>query len=198
MSAPSPLHARLREATATLHGQLDGSLALARLPLTADVCRRHLRACAGYYAPLEARLFALAETVPSLQQLDLPDRRKLPLLQADLATLDASEPVVPCVDLPKIESADDCWGLFYVFEGATLGGTVLQARIARHAPQLPSLRFFSGYGSATAARWRTFVQALDAAHRAAAIDEARVVKSARAAFESLLLWFRQQGCTTAA
>lgn len=196
MAHPSPLHARLRAATSALHASLDRSLTIAQLPPTVQRVVRHLSACAAWYSPLEQRLHSVAYLSPELQALSLEERDKAAWLRADLARLGAEQPAELCDELPTIDSTHDCWGLLYVLEGATLGGRVLQTRIAEGAPELRTLEFFAGYGTDTATRWREFLAALDGADRARTIDASRAEAAACATFATLHAWLRKQGCTT--
>lgn len=114
-------------------------------------------------AGLDALLVANATIVPSLERrlltmswpaaLDAPARLvKTDWLLADLGSL--PEPIEFELEVTDLAAG---WGLFYVLEGSTLGGSAILARLgARGADS----RFLRGYGRSTGVRWRRFLDLL--------------------------------------
>ena len=156
--APSVLHA-LKAATATAHARVE----LALPPLDALGNRAPYFACLealhGFYAAWEPMVWqALASEALSL---DADERRKLPALRRDLVMLQAelgvefTEQVAPT---PLISSGGTALGILYVFEGATLGGRVVERHVAERLRLTPhdGIAFFHGYGERTGEMWRLF------------------------------------------
>ena len=184
----APLLTRLRTETHAEHTALDNALDLTGHALTIDRYRRTLERFYGYYRPLEASL----DTVSGWAErgLDLAERRKTPLLAADLLALGVG-PELPrsCDDVPRIDSLAAAFGIVYVIEGASLGGQL----ISRHIRQTLGVTletgglFFHGYGERTGVMWKGF--------RAAAVsfvttpdEEALAIAAALQTFRTLRDW----------
>ena len=148
---------RLRVETRSEHSALEAVLDLTGRGLTRARYRRTLERFYGYYRPLEPLVGAgIGRSVA----LDLDDRCKAPLLEADLRALGVAAPdrLPSCLQLPRIGSAAAALGCLYVMEGATLGGQL----ISRHVQQTLGVTcqtggsFFYGYGPRTGAMWQAF------------------------------------------
>ena len=129
LSAPRSASVRLalRAAALQAHAALEVAPILRRL-FTDDFAREELAdlldRTASIYRPLENRL-AQSEAARTL-----PYRRRLPLLLAGLAALDA-KPTRGDRAIPAHYSEAECWGALYVIEGSTLGGQVIYRCTAR-------------------------------------------------------------------
>ena len=120
----------------------------------------------------------------------LDPRRRMYLLQADLAALGLSARAVamlPTCPAPVLRNAVEALGSLYVMEGSTLGGRVIERNVerclglnARHG-----CTYFAGYGARTGAMWRSFLTRLD---QAPAADAEQVADGATATFERLAWW----------
>lgn len=156
---PSPagtgeLHARLRNATRELHHELD------RHPLLAPLVRNDLGrgqyghalvALHGAYVVLEAAVCAPATAAG----FDYGERRKVPALEADLRELGLG--FRPCgIAVPPPDGVAALVGMLYTIEGSTLGARAISRQLARGAAGTLPMRYFSGYGEATLARWQAF------------------------------------------
>lgn len=172
-AAPAnPLLQRLRERTADEHDRLEATVAIEPTLRDRARYRRLLERFWGFYAPLEQVLAQVEWPMGAARPATVP---KTPLLERDLACLDAREreagdreagasaratpPSLPVCDrLPEIGDWRAALGCHYVLEGATLGGHVIAKMIA-DAPDvvedLPTA-FFSPYGDDTGQRWRQF------------------------------------------
>jgi heme oxygenase len=121
--------ASLRRMTADDHARLERRFDLAARLRTPDAYRRTLERLLGFYGPLEERLGPVAR---SLAGARYDERRKAPLLAADLAALGVSSDPVPlpiAVRLPGIGSPAAAFGVLYVVEGATLGNAVIGRQV---------------------------------------------------------------------
>ncbi len=181
--------AALREATEAAHLRLHGlpefhALAEGRLdrPRYGALLARLL----GFHAAMERRL---AEAPP----LDgfgiaIEERRRSPLLRADLAWLGAPEPAAEA-PLPPFPTAAAAMGGLYVVEGSTLGGLHLARALD---PLLPpgaaGRRFLLGYGAAHGAMWRTCCAAIERCGATPA-GLAGMVAGAIAGFAAFEHWF---------
>jgi heme oxygenase len=190
------LHEVLKAKTGPLHEQLESlpffeAVRAHTLPNVSIVS--FLRCLAIIHAVLDRRLAQLAEhPVAQLRDATSP---KLPLLMADLAVLDATS--LPGVDpalRSALEYADDILretdslnliGPLYVLEGSQNGSIALRRDYARCLNVADEqLSYLGCYGSATAARWDTFLDALGAL----SLDDGqreRIAASAVGCFECL-------------
>jgi heme oxygenase len=116
----------------------------------------------GFYRPFEPRLEAVSG-IDSLG-LDLPMRRKVPLIEADLAHLGLSAHAIAALPgcgelLPRPTSTAQALGCLYVVEGATLGGAVIrrhvEASLGLKGPA-GGVAFFSSGGADIGRRWQGF------------------------------------------
>lgn len=142
---------RLRAATGAMHAHLDKSLdAVERL---ADPAQRGdlIGRFAAFHFPAEA---ALSTTLDAMSALDFQGRSRA--RSALGPALDASWPQFPC---PRTRA--EALGLYYVVEGATLGGHVILRELAKRGVTDETLRFLDPYGADTGRRWRQFVDVLE-------------------------------------
>lgn len=115
----------------------------------------------------------------------LAERRRLPLIAADLADLglslpgDGTPPAFPqghAVDIPL------ALGWLYVTEGSNMGAALLRKEAAKIGlSDRHGARHLAPAAEGPAAHWRAFTAALDAVELTAE-DEARAVAGANAAF----------------
>ena len=181
---------RLRADTAERHRRIEHDLDLTRPTLTRAEWARVVARFYGFYAPWET---AVARSLAGHELAAMAaERRKVRLLEADLADLQAT-PDPPaalpiCSRLPRLDSPARVLGSMYVLEGATLGGQV----ISRHVESTLGLldgrgySFFRAYGQSTGTMWQSFRQAL-AAH-APKFEEGAIVESACETFDRLHNW----------
>lgn len=187
--AAASLRADLRARTGPLHQQAEGALALMDPAMSKERYRAVLSVLHAFYAELEPAIAAHASGWARLG-IDMPARRKLHLLEADLASLGARvEKAGAAASLPTFP---DAVGAAYVVEGATLGGAVIHRHLstALGFGEGPGARFFDAYGEETGPRWKEFAAALDKTGFDAA-DRERAVASAVRTFARLLSLARQ-------
>lgn len=190
MGAIAPLAPALKASTRPAHQRLEARLDLLARVRDLESYTAVLAAMRGFYAPLERALVdapVLAGVLP-----DLAGRRKLHLLDADLADLGVDGSGLPeCGELPILETTPRALGAAYVVEGATLGG----AGISRHVratlpdPAPRACRFFAPYGARTGAMWLAFRATLEATHA----DRTDVLTGAAETFAALEAWLDQRG-----
>jgi heme oxygenase (biliverdin-IX-beta and delta-forming) len=176
----------LRDGTRHEHERIEDKVPLLRPGLTRESYARYLARVLGYQRPIE---HAVARF--DLSPLDLRACEKSRLIEADLAALGTSMPIVEArpEDLPPLTSAAEAFGCMYVIEGSTLGGRVilraLTPRLGVHADDGAS--YLAGYGEATGKHFKAFGDAL----RAFVAREGGlpcVVAGARATFASFERW----------
>ncbi len=170
----------LRSGTDDIHRRLEGDSPLARPDLTTDAYHDVLGRLWGLVVPLEEAL-----ECAGVPLVDWPDRRKAPLLAADLPTLDG---LARCDERPPLEGGDAVLGCLYVLEGSTLGGRMVAARVeSTLGVGAVGTRYFRSYGDQVGARWRGFRNGV--AERADAGGDVDVmVASARWTFELFHRW----------
>jgi heme oxygenase len=180
--------ARLRRETRPHHDAVEAQLGLFDRPVTLDSYRSLLHKFWGFYKPVEARIDAVADW-PTLG-LDWDRRRKVPLLERDLADLGVGPVLLDgleCTALPDLQSVPEALGCLYVLEGSTLGGQV----ITRHLEGLNGgpfpTAFFSSYGENLGQMWKSFGEFLTSYSAAWAVDD-EIVRSACATFDTLTAW----------
>jgi heme oxygenase len=182
--------AELRRATWPSHQRLEKRINFKARLQSVGAYRAHVERMWGFYVVIE----------PSLTSGDLrgwlPDcdvRRKVPLLERDLAALGA-EPssgarLPRCGSVPACDDIDSAFGCAYVLEGATLGGRSLmplvEARLGLTAES--GAAFLASYGDAVEAKWRAFGEAID---RCCSTDRQRMraAEAASATFSALEIW----------
>jgi heme oxygenase len=169
MTEPSGAVAALRKGTAPDHARLDGLFADFDLSDAASYrafLTAHARALPAVEAALDAAGFATL--LP-----DWPERKRTPVLAADLAGIDAAVPDPRPFATPADPAA--AWGAAYVVEGSRLGGKLLSQRVGEGLP-----RSYLGTPQAPGA-WRTFLESLDK-HLRTPQDIATATASARTVF----------------
>lgn len=181
------LHARLREATAHAHQQLESLLGLLDSPMSYTRFVAVLMRFHGFHRvwepALERTLGDAAFTGP---------RRRLTLIEHDLRALDIDDldiealPIVPEA-AQLCRTLDGALGSLYVMEGSTLGGRVITRRLLEDADWCPEegLLYFHPYGDLTGERWRQTLALLDLVP---AERHEAVVEGALATFALLLQW----------
>jgi len=177
-SETAPLHARLEE-------RLDIFSHLAEPARRAALMGRFW----GFYAPVEE---ALAGALGPTPGLDYDARRKAPTLERDLAALGVYPRDLERFVAPFIPDQAQALGFQYVLEGSTLGGRVIRKQAALRGLAGGGLAFFDVYGADTGARWRTFLDVLEAHCAGSAVDAAR---GARRGFELIEAWLCREVVT---
>jgi heme oxygenase len=178
---------RLRIETAFAHKRIEAAFDLEARTRSLRAYRELLGRLYGFYAAWEPR----AET--AIDDRDFfRSRRKVPLLQSDLAELgmgcSAIGQLPLCEPTIDIRTATEAWGSMYVVEGSTLGGIL----IARHIERSLGLgghngcRYFRCYGKDTGPMWTAFGTRL--LSRCGSADEDAVIGAACRTFEVLHSW----------
>jgi heme oxygenase len=151
--------ASLRRMTADDHARLERRFDVATRLRTHGAYRQTVERLMGFYTPLEQRLAPIAR---SLTGVRFDERRKAPLLAADLDALGTGAdptpaPVPMAVRLPAIDSPAAAFGVLYVLEGATLGNAVIGGRVREllGVTSTTGASFFHD-GPAVSAQWLAF------------------------------------------
>ncbi|WP_165231876.1 biliverdin-producing heme oxygenase [Aquisphaera insulae] len=182
--------AELKQHTEHLHRRVEGAVDLLRRTRDAKSYARLLGRLYGFYEPFEGWLAAM-RSLDGLG-LDLPARRKTPMLAADLVHLGwgpGDVAALPrCDDLPRPRTIASAIGCLYVMEGATLGGQFVRKHVEKALGfSGPGLAFYASYGKDTGAMWAAF---REAAERAVVDPEDRqeTLAYAAATFEAFEAW----------
>jgi heme oxygenase (biliverdin-IX-beta and delta-forming) len=171
---------RLRCATAGTHERLDKSI-MAADPFAS-------RECYGFFLQVQHQFHREIDTLYANAQLDqllpdLGDRRRLHLVEQDLADLQIDAPMSRMA--PVFDSEADvptALGWLYVAEGSNLGAAFLLKESARLGlSETFGARHLAAAPEGRGLHWKSFTAALDAVNLTAPEDE-RVVAGARAAF----------------
>lgn len=181
----------LRSATAFEHAQLDRLSPLTRDGLDGEGYVAHVERVLGWMRPMEKALWQgpLTATLPVALA---PSRRnvKSDWLAHDLASAGFSaQAITDLPDCPYITPPRDlaeCFGMTYVMEGATLGGTFLLRTLADRLPN-HSLVWLNGYGDNTGRLWKQFLRALDT-YVVTERDITAAAQSAQYSFQSFRRW----------
>ncbi|MFC5757681.1 biliverdin-producing heme oxygenase [Rhizobium sp. GCM10022189] len=161
------LRSALRAQTADCHAEVDalfGNFSLSDPGDYKAFLRAHARAVPAIESALERA--GIARLLP-----DWPERRRTPLLLADIAALDDLPPRP--LQQPELDDDASLWGAVYVLEGSKLGGAMLARTVPAHLPSV----YLSPQGPKGS--MRLFMDSLDAS----GIDDiAGAVAAARHAF----------------
>lgn len=180
------MHALLRQRTAMLHSALDVVPFLSRLlspELTLEHYGRVLVAFQRFLGPLEQELrsfWGAAELLARVPQM--PERWRAGSLENDICCVEQSifeqgeeasrswafwreaDAKVPVPIQRKVASLEEAFGLLYVFEGSTLGGSVIASRVQGSLGLCTTsgLAYFGGRGPWAREAWKSFLESLDA------------------------------------
>lgn len=175
-----PRSQRLKQATREVHDGLDRSIMDAGL----------FESLAGYvrFVAMQRRFHRDIDALyadPAMRALlpGLADRRRLPLIEADLADLGLGEAEAdaPAFAAGQVDLAT-ALGWLYVAEGSNMGAALLRKAAAKLGlSDTHGARHLAPAPEGPAAQWRSFTAALDAIPLDEAA-EARAVEGAKAAF----------------
>jgi heme oxygenase len=183
---PAGVLGQLREVTRPAHQQLEATLDLLDERLTAQDYIKILGKFHGFWRawqPLAGRLMDdAAFTRP---------RQRLHLLTNDLTALGMSAAAIdalPTCPMPTLRTPAAALGSFYVMEGSTLGGRVIEKNLLARLglARESGGSYFAGYGDQTGLMWRDFLARLDTAPFT---DAAEINLGATATFACLTSWF---------
>jgi len=185
MQPGGALLARLRIVTRPAHDKLEGTLGLLDERLNLEAYRKVIERFYGFWRNWEPQVAALYRNAAFLDP-----RRRLHLLQADLAALGLSARAVamlPVCPAPVLHNAAEALGPLYVMEGSTLGGRIIERNVERclGLNGQDGCSYFAGYGARTGSMWRSFLTRLD---QAPAADAEQIADGATATFERLAWW----------
>ncbi|EWC42306.1 biliverdin-producing heme oxygenase [Stutzerimonas stutzeri] len=165
------LRARLRQATAPLHEQVDAAFSSFGLDHPDGYCR-FLRA---HSRVLSATEIALEQAGMEKWLDDWPARVRRHALLDDLAELNCPPPAP--LQVPGLNDIGSCWGAAYVLEGSRLGGRVLARQVRKSDPAAPVRYLEHGEVSRL---WPTFLVHLE--QHAPGCPWERILAGAQATF----------------
>lgn len=185
------LLARVREATATLHRDLEAVLDISAQVQTRTQYEALLQRFHAFYAPWEAGLLKYGEWEEL--SLSLPKRMRVPRLEQDLAALEHQpfEKRAETHELPNLATFARALGSLYVLEGSTLGGQVLTRHFEAMGIPSEGLHFFRSHGQEVGRFWKEFCGALNRyGEQASEQEKTEVEQGACDSFAALQAWFR--------
>jgi heme oxygenase len=192
-SVAVPLSVQLREATSTLHLEVERTLGL---PGAIRDLAGYMRClCRFYrlYQPLEVVLGSFGSWPAAGIEIDACAQS--PRLAADLRALGmepAALEAAPHERLPRLPDFSHALGALYVLEGSTLGAQfILPQLVAQMGTSLGgATSFFLAHGAQTAACWKHFREALD--RYGVQFPEGRngVVEGAQSTFAAIGSWMQ--------
>lgn len=176
------LIAELRAGTADAHQSLEQRLKLFERIATSGGRAEIVGRFFGLHAGLED---ALAPHLAAWPDLDFASRLRAPHLAHDVRILGGDPDAVVRHDPPSLASPAEALGVFYVLEGSTLGGAVIEKQLKGQGVSLEGLSFLHPYGDQTGVRWRAFMAVLEAVPE----DQApAVVRGAQRGFRYVQDW----------
>lgn len=154
---------QLRTHTSILHSELEKtpiSVALLDERVSTQSYVNYLQKMREIVAFYESKVFpALANILP-----DLPQRKKLPLIDEDLSYLPSANVELAAFETSSVKnpSIGYALGCMYVMEGSTLGGKVILKHVSKTLGIVPKQggSYFAGYGEEIGHYWKTFLQTL--------------------------------------
>jgi heme oxygenase len=179
----------LRDHTARAHQQLEERLAVFGWLATRESYVAMLERLYGFYVRAEP---ALVVRGASISGLDLEQRRKAPLLVADLTALGRTPRelrALPRMDrMPRLDEPARVLGVLYVIEGATLGGKLIEREVATRLglDRATGTAFFGAYGADAAHQWQRFGGVVE--REAPELDVAVICSAAAETFAALDRW----------
>lgn len=177
----------LREATQSRHRLVEETFDLPSRVRNLDRYRDLLGAFYAIVEPAERR-FRDHDLFRRLGLLD-GGRERGPALEKDLEHLGVQVVESPIETMEWFTTFDHAVGCAYVLEGSRLGGQIIAHHAQTHGGIDPmSLAFFRGDGRSTAARWRSFLDAID---RCPFIDVEAAIFGACMTFDDLTRSLRQ-------
>ncbi len=94
------------------------------------------------------------------EKLQLDNRKKLPLIEKDLASLALKQQ--PVSEELEFSSEHEALGAMYVIEGSTLGGNVIAKQLSKtEGFDQITFNFFGCYQENTGPMWKNFKEVLD-------------------------------------
>lgn len=181
---------RLRDETSLNHAAIEAKMPVLDPDLSKQDYRLLIARFWGYYAPLEEKLAEAVYKYWPGQEYDCAERFKVPLLEKDLQSLNASaEAHQRCRDLPNLNTPGQVLGCLYVLEGSTLGGQIISRHLLANLGLGPDsgAAFFNGYGANSGSQWQSFRTFLTKNSEIVKQDD-EIVMAANATFQSLGRW----------
>jgi heme oxygenase (biliverdin-IX-beta and delta-forming) len=180
---------KLKLATEEAHQSLEKVLSFLHTKPSLEGYRRFLSKTYAFLAEMEPRLRLLLPFLESEGRF-----LKASWLQMDLNTLKLPlPPIAPHHWMPKIETEPQAFGALYVFEGSTLGGTLLRKSLLASFSNIP-VHYVSSYGDLERrAKWDSFRTCFEDHWQTWSLDEKNLaLESATATFQKFEAW-QQEG-----
>lgn len=183
----------LKSETAAQHQALEDGLNIFQRASTPQGYREVLQKFYTIYRPMERRLTDSMDWEAA--GWDFENRLKTGWLAQDLHALGMSpaeiENLPLCAYVPPAENLAEAVGCLYVLEGSTLGGQFISKRLRETLGITPETggRFFTGYGTETAAQWKRFGSWAEGLAASDPSIQPVAVSTAKATFDCFFRWF---------
>jgi heme oxygenase (biliverdin-IX-beta and delta-forming) len=151
----------LKNSTRRAHNKVEEAMGILDPNLSEGRYRQILLNFRNFHAAFEEKLRGRSGHCTATD-FYLPQRSKLAWLEADLGSVPAEKPM----SMDWIKTEADVWGVLYVLEGSTLGGTQIVKFLKlnpKHARR--PMQFFAGYEARTGMMWSEFLNALESLPR---------------------------------
>jgi heme oxygenase len=192
-SPAAPLSVQLREATTSLHLEVERALGLPDAIKDLGGYARCLRQFYRLYQPLEVVLGSFNNWQAA--GIDIDACAQAGRLAADLRVLGVEPTTLeaaPRQSMPRLPDFAQALGALYVLEGSTLGAQFILPRLADQLGDSldGATSFFSGHGARTRVCWKHFREALD--RYGVQFPESRgdVVEGAQSTFAAIGSWMQ--------
>ena len=167
----------IRQATRTLHRDVEARLGDEPSSWTLEQYVRLLQITHGIVRPLEAALEKRLGEIFSAP----PPANRARRLEADLHSMGAAPRDVSCG--LTVQTDAEAFGIGYVLQGSLLGGTVIARQIRQAVGAGTATGYFEMYGKGLGAAWSRYCASLNAfGEEASEQDRATAVSAAVAAF----------------
>jgi len=175
---------RLRAETAESHKNLEKlplSMSIMSPTVTAEAYALYLNRMHDVVRETEETIFPLLKNVFQ----DLEERRKLQLINADLAFLNAPKTDFKSPFASANITIGFAIGILYVVEGSSLGGRfILKNLQTALGYEETGVSYFNGYGNKTGSSWKNFLNDLTAYEEQNNASEA-IISGADVAFQAI-------------
>jgi heme oxygenase len=183
---------KLKESTREQHVNLETVVDVMNKMLTREDYQKLIEKFYKFYSAVEP---LVAANDLSDSGIDVDERKKLKLLEADLevlGALDKAKAKSAFTDVPVLDTPAKAFRAMYVMEGATLGGQVITRHLNQHLGLTPESggSFFNSYGHRVGPMWKDFGAAVTAFSEKSDADD-EIVQAAKDTFDSFARCFAE-------
>ncbi len=190
-SMPSiPFLQTLRERTAASHQALEQnalSVNLVSAGVTEKDYSLYIQRLYGFMSGFERWVFPMLDGLVA----DLSARKKSAVMEANLVALGVDPVLLPVVDAEFFarlyQTTAQAMGGFYVMEGSTLGGIIINKHLQKTLGDAVFSEYFNVYGTHTGGMWKEFLAVLTNYSEKEGVRE-EIIVAASKTFAALEQW----------